>query len=184
LNEIADEVEWMRRIGDGDASAYRLLSDRHIQAILRYATRLLGERAEAEDVTQETFLRLWTTAATWQPNARVNTWLHRIAHNQCIDRIRRRRGDATETEIVDDQHQPSDLVMRRELATTVEQALLTLPERQRAAIVLVHYQGMTNPEAADVIGVGVEAVESLLSRGRTTLRTMLAALNEAQVTGT
>lgn len=182
MDEIADDLELMRRIGDGDANAYRVVSDRHMQAILRYATRLLGERAEAEDVTQETFLRLWTTAATWQPNARVNTWMHRIAHNLCIDRIRRRRGDPTETEIVDDQHQPSDLVMRRELATTVEQALSALPERQRAAVVLVHYQGMTNPEAADVIGVGVEALESLLSRGRTTLRTMLAALNESKVT--
>lgn len=170
----------MRRIGEGDANAYRALSERHMTALLRYATRLLGERTEAEDVTQEAFLRLWTTAATWKPDARVSTWLHRIAHNLCIDRIRRRRGNDTDTEIVDDQHQPSDLVMRRELALTVEQALLRLPERQRAAVVLVHYQGMTNPEAADVIGVGVEGVESLLARGRGGLRIMLAALDESK----
>jgi len=175
-----DDVDLMRRIGAGDATAYRLLSDRHTVGLLRYATRLLGERTEAEDVTQETFLKLWTTAAEWRPDARVNTWLHRIAHNLCIDRIRRRRGTNTETEIVDDEHQPSDLVMRREVATTVEAALLRLPERQRAAIVLTHYQGMGNPEAAEVLGVGVEAVESLLSRGRSALRSMLSALNESK----
>lgn len=170
----------MQRIGDGDAAAYRVLAERHTQAILRYATRLLHEPTEAEDVTQETFLKLWTSAASWKPDARVATWLHRIAHNQCIDRIRKRRGNDSEVDVIDDQNRPSDLVMRREVAATVEQALQQLPERQRAAIVLVHYQGMSNPEAAQVIGVGVEAVESLLSRGRRSLREMLAALDERQ----
>lgn len=180
MNDIEQDADLMRRIGDGDAAAYRLLAQRHTQGILRYATRLLHEPTEAEDVTQETFLKLWTTAATWKPDAKVNTWLHRIAHNLCIDRIRRRRGSPMDTEIADEDNQPSEIVMRRELATTVEQALSQLPERQRAAIALVHYQGMSNPEAAEVIGVGVEAVESLLSRARKSLREMLAALNESK----
>ncbi len=171
----------MRRVGQGDAGAYRMLSERHLQPILRYATRLLHDATEAEDVTQETFLKLWTGAATWKPDAKITTWLHRIAHNLCVDRLRQRRGGAEETELVDETQRPSDLMARKQTAQGVEQALSALPERQRAAIVLVHYQGMGNPEAAEVLGIGVEAVESLLSRGRRTLRERLSQLNAEDV---
>lgn len=167
----------MRRIGQGDAGAYRMLSERHLHAILRYATRLLHDATEGEDVTQETFLKLWTSADTWKPDAKLSTWLHRIAHNLSIDRLRRRRGGTDESELIDDTQRPSDLMARKQTAQNVEHALAQLPERQRAAIVLVHYQGMGNLEAAEVLGVGVEAVESLLSRARRSLRESLATLN-------
>lgn len=174
----------MTRVASGDAQAYRVLSERHLASILRYAARMLGDATEAEDVAQETFLRLWQEARRFEPrSAKPSTWLYRIAHNLCVDRLRRRRevgSDALDRKSGGDR--PSGLYDRKELATAVAAALTALPERQRAAVVLVHYEGMDNIEAAEVLGCGVEAVESLLARGRRTLRERLAELY-AQVKG-
>jgi RNA polymerase sigma-70 factor (ECF subfamily) len=137
---------------------------------------MLGDMAEAEDVAQECFLRLWRTAPKWRGEARVGTWLHRVAHNLCIDRLRRRRettgGEAPD--LPDTAAGPATQQQQAQVARAVEGAMARLPERQRAAIALVHYQEMGNIEAADIMGVSVEALESLLSRGRRALRQALA----------
>lgn len=172
-----DDAATLERIAQGDARAYRALSERHLGPILRYATRLLGDQTEAEDVAQETFLRLWQRAGAWEPRAKLSTWLHRIAHNLCVDRLRQRRGEdpaALERESTGDR--PSGLLRRKQVSAEVQAALNELPERQRAAVVLTHYQGMSNPEAAEVLEIGVDALESLLARGRRTLREQLAHL--------
>src|SRR5262249_11203932 len=154
----------------GDAAAFRELSRVHLGKIMNYAYRMLHDRAEAEDVAQETFLRLWKDAAQYEPKARVGTWLHRIAHNLCIDRLRKHRERPTDTaDEGPSSLEPGGLLDRKRTADAVMTALGELPERQRAAIALVHYQGLGNIEAAEVLGVGVEALESLLSRGRRTL---------------
>jgi RNA polymerase sigma-70 factor (ECF subfamily) len=171
---IDEEIEWMRRTAKGDAVAFRALADAHLSKIMNYAYRLLHDRSEAEDVAQETFLRLWKDAGRFEPKARVTTWLHRIAHNLCIDRLRGRREQPSET--LDEERtslEPGGLLDRKEVALEVEQALAELPERQRAAITLVHYQGLTNVEAAAVLEVNVDALESLLARGRRSLREKL-----------
>ena len=181
VTEAQHEIALMKRVGQGDARAYRELSERHLRSIVAYADRLLGQPAEAEDVAQETFLRLWKDAGRWQPRARLSTWLHRMAHNLCIDRLRKRR--ETSPEHLDRQSagdRPSTLLARKQIAQQVDAALHGLPERQRAAIQLVHYQGLTNIETAEVLDVGVEAVESLLSRARKTLRERLADLQDSQ----
>ena len=177
LMERSDEIELVRLAGSGDARAFRSLSDHFLPKILAYAQRLLGNAAEAEDVAQETFLRLWQNAAQWTPEARLATWLFRVAHNLAVDRVRRRRevGDA-ELERAAGEDRPSGLLERKEVAGTVERALLGLPERQRAAIALCHYEGLGNPEIAAVLEVSVEAVESLLARGRKALRERLLEL--------
>jgi RNA polymerase sigma-70 factor (ECF subfamily) len=180
LSTIPAEVELMRRTAKGDPAAFRILSDLHLSKIMNFAYRLLHDRAEAEDVAQETFLRLWKDAGRYEAKAKVTTWLHRIAHNLCIDRLRARR-ESTSPEAIDQARssvEPGGLLDRKETATAVERALARLPERQRAAIALVHYQGLGNQEAAEVLGIGVEAVESLLSRGRRALRGDLLALAE------
>jgi RNA polymerase sigma-70 factor, ECF subfamily len=177
VSDVEDEIELMRRTAKGDAAAFRTLSDVHLGKIMSFAYRLLHDRTEAEDVAQETFLRLWKDAARYEPRARVGTWLHRIAHNLCIDRLRKRRERPTEN--MDEERvsqEPGGLLDRKRVAGAVERALAALPERQRAAIALVHYQGLSNIEAAEVLGVGVEAVESLLARGRRSLREMLLDL--------
>ena len=175
--ERAEEIELMRLVGGGDARAFRSLSDHFLPKIVAYAQRLLGRPAEAEDVAQETFLRLWQHAARWSPDARLSTWLFRVAHNLAIDRLRARRevGPAA-LEAAAAPDRPSGLLQRKQLASAVEQALLALPERQRAAIALCHYEGLGNPEIAAVLEISVEAVESLLSRGRRALRETLSSV--------
>jgi RNA polymerase sigma-70 factor (ECF subfamily) len=172
--ERSDEIELVRLVGTGDARAFRSLSDHFLPKILAYAQRLLGNAAEAEDVAQETFLRLWQNAAQWSPEARLSTWLFRVAHNLAVDRVRKRRevgDDALERTAGEDR--PSSLLQRKETASAVERALLALPERQRAAIALCHYEGLGNPEIAAVLEVSIDAVESLLARGRRALRESL-----------
>lgn len=179
MDAFEEETRLMRLVGQGDAKAYRTLADKHVRSIVSYAYRLLGDRNEAEDIAQETFLRLWTGAWKWKPEARLTTWLHRVAHNLCIDALRKRRersSQPVESYPADDR--PSGLVERRRIARSVEDAVGELPERQRAAIMLVHYQGLTNVEAAEVLEVSVEALESLLARARGTLRERLAGLRD------
>jgi RNA polymerase sigma-70 factor, ECF subfamily len=174
VSNVEDEVEWMRRTAKGDASAFRSLADAHLVKIMNFAYRLLHDRTEAEDVAQETFLRLWKDAARYEPRARVTTWLHRIAHNLCVDRLRKRREQPTDSfDEGRSSAEPGLLLDRKRVALDVTNALAQLPERQRAAITLVHYQELTNIEAAEVLDVGVDALESLLARGRRSLREKL-----------
>jgi RNA polymerase sigma-70 factor, ECF subfamily len=176
---LPDDV-LIQRVAAGDPSAYRSLSERHLTAILRYCTRMLGDLAEAEDVTQETFLRLWQHAGRYEARGgKPTTWLYRIAHNLCIDRIRRRRpADDSALERQASSDRPSGLLLRKRVAVEVQAALAALPERQRAALVLCHYEGLTNPEAAAVLGCRLHALESLLARARGSLRLELARLHE------
>lgn len=162
-------------VAAGEPRACRVLVDAHLGRVTAFAWRMLGDAGEAEDVAQEAFLRLWRQAASWRADARVGTWLHRVAHNLCIDRLRRRRpmADTEPPDIMDPSGGPAADRQRTQVARTVEAALAGLPERQRAAIALVHYQELGNIEAADILGVSVEALESLLSRGRRGLRERL-----------
>src|SRR5579859_1124767 len=172
----------MRRTAKGDAVAFRALADLHLTKIMNYAYRILRNRTDAEDVAQETFLRLWKDAGRYEPKARVTTWLHRIAHNLCVDRLRGKREEPTDD--MDEQRasqEPGGLLDRKRVALEVGRALDALPERQRAAITLVHYQGLTNIEAAAVLDVKVDALESLLARARRSLKDKLEALERQEV---
>jgi RNA polymerase sigma-70 factor, ECF subfamily len=170
----------MRALGQGDVAAYRALSTAYLQRVVTYAQRLLGNSAEAEDVTQEVFLRLWQGARSWEANALVGTWLYRVTHNLCIDRLRRGdRYSEDEAEPGTDSHRPSQLLERRELAEAVQQAVEELPPRQRAALLLSHDEGLGNPEIAAILELGVEAVESLLARARRRLREVLVAYHRS-----
>lgn len=171
------DLPLVRRAGAGDQAACAALVDRHLPKVLALASRLLGDRAAAEDVAQETFLRVWQHAGQWRAGqARFTTWLHRVAVNLCQDHLRRRREAPLESAA--DSPSPAagpEAVLQREaVAARVEAALDALPERQRTALVLSHYQELGNVEAAEVMGVSVEALESLLARGRRRLRAILA----------
>lgn len=171
-----NDAELMPRVANGDSEAFRALADRHINRLLALATRLLGEPSEAEDVVQECFLRVWRHAGRWKPNAAVGTWMHRIAYNLCIDRIRSRR-PTVPIEPLDppSNERPVDQrIQDTDIARRVGLALAAMPERQRDAIVLVHYQELAARDAAMIMEISVEALESLLSRGRRGLRAALA----------
>lgn len=180
VEERHQHSEWMRQIAAGDVPAYRALCDRFLTPVVRFSQRLLGDATEAEDVAQETFLRVWKSADRYVPTAAVSTWIFRIAHNLCIDRLRRRKQTSDRISQLDSEDRPSLLLDRKEVASEVEQALSELPDRQRAALVLVHYEGQSQTEAAQVLEISVEALESLLARGRRTLRKRLASLQAAE----
>lgn len=169
------------RYGAGDATAARLLVERLAPRVLRLARRLLQDPAEAEDVTQDAMLRLWKIAPDWQPGgAMPSTWLHRVAVNLATDRLRRRRGVGLDTIEEPDDPAPSavDGLIEGDRRRALDEALALLPDRQRAAVVLRHLEGLTNPEIAAHLGIGVEAVESLTARGKRRLAQLLEGRRE------
>jgi len=173
--------ELIARVANGDRTAARAIMARHLPKILNLARRMLADRTESEDVAQEVFVRVWTHAARWRPGkAKFETWLHRVAINLCYDRLRRRPASALDDvpEMADDAPNPAAKLYETQLAAAVNEALQRLPGRQREAVVLCHYQGLTNIDAADIMGVSVEAIESLLSRGRRTLKKLLKPLSD------
>jgi len=174
--DIDDDL--VARIAKGDVRAARQLVDRASPRMLAVGRRMLGDASEAEDVAQEVFLRVWRHAGAWKPGgARFDTWMHRVAINLCYDRLRRHREIVTDAvpERVDESPSAFDVAHARDVAVRVDRAMMVLPERQRAAITLCHYQELSNIEAADILDVSVDALESLLARGRRTLRSQLAA---------
>jgi RNA polymerase sigma-70 factor (ECF subfamily) len=177
--EPADDpdLDLVRRAGAGDGPACAALVDRHLGRVVALAGRLLANRADAEDVAQEVFLRVWQQAARWRSGeARFSTWLHRVTLNLCHDRLRRRREAPLEAagDPPGGAAPPGADLQRNAVAARVQAALAQLPERQRDAILLCHYQELGNIDAAAVLGVSIEALESLLARGRRRLRELLA----------
>ncbi|MBP7003277.1 sigma-70 family RNA polymerase sigma factor [Amaricoccus sp.] len=179
-SEPLSDDELIRRYALGDAVAARMLVERHAPRLLARARRMLGDAAEAEDVTQEAMLRLWRGAAAWRPGeAGAGTWLYRVASNLCLDRLRRRRPTgALPDDAPDGRPAATAALARADRAAALDAALAELPERQRTAIVLRHIEERGNPEIAEALGVSVEAVESLLARGRRALTARLAPRRE------
>ena len=165
---------------NGDPDAARELAQRIVPRILGYATRILGDRTEAEDIAQEVMLRLWRAAPTWRAGeAQVSTWAYRVAMNLCTDRLRakkRRKADALDevAEPEDGSTPAVDGMIEADRQAALTAALADLPERQRQAVVLRHIEGLANPEIATILQVGVEAVESLIARGKRALTAALA----------
>ena len=173
----ADDEALLAAYAAGDAAAARLLTERHLPRVLALSVRMLGSRAEAEDVAQEAMLRLWRIAPDWEAGrAQIGTWLYRVASNLCTDRLRRRRGVALDevAEPVDESQMSADDVLHHEArATALQEALMRLPERQRQAVVLRHIEGLGNPEIAGIMEISTEAVESLTARGKRALQAEL-----------
>ncbi len=163
------------RTARGDKDAYALLVRRHLPRVLAVTRRMLGSEALAEEAAQEALLRLWTHAGSYEPEkARLTTWLTRITANICLDRLRKRSEEAW-PENFDVALPPSQEreFMDGQVAAKVNAALQTLPERQRLALILCHYEEMSMAEAAAVMETTPEAIELLLSRARRSLRRQL-----------
>ena len=176
--QLGDD-ELMRRIGNGDRQAFTILVGRHLARAVSTARRLVGSQFDAEEVAQEAFTRVWTHAADWRPaakgGAQFTTWLYRIVVNLCIDRRRRPGFDS-----IDERPEPVDAtpgalsgLEDAAVSKQVNAALAELPERQRAALTLCFYEGLSNAEAAEILSLSVGAIESLLVRARRTLRERL-----------
>lgn len=171
-----DQADLLARGAAGDSLAASALTDMIAPRILRYAARMLGDLAEAEDIVQDTMLRLWRMAPDWQSgHAQPSTWAYRVAANLCTDRLRRRRPMLPELPDLEDPSLSQDArLMQARRAEALGSALLRLPERQRQAVVLRHLEGLSNPEIAAILMIGVEAVESLTARGKRQLTALLA----------
>jgi len=174
--EATDEALY-ERVAGGDAQAYRTLVDRHAGPQARYARRLLGNADDAQEVVQEAFLRVWREAGRWQAGqARFSTWLYKVVTNLCIDRKRRWRVLFTDAppEETDDAPGADGQMMAAEQAAALQDCLQELAPRQKTAILLCYFEELSNREAAEIMGLTVEALESLLTRGRQRLRGLLA----------
>ncbi len=176
LGDLSDEA-LVALVADGDRAAYAELVARHLDRTVTIAMRVTGSRAEAEDVAQEAFLRLWRDAGRFRPEvSRFGTWFYRIAMNLCLDRRRRRPAAPLEAagDTADPAPDPEALIGDARQRTAVAQAVTALPERLRAAVTLTYDAGLSNAEAAAAMEIGVKALESLLVRARKTLRQSLA----------
>ena len=171
----------MQRVQQRDESAFSMLVQRHTQSIFGFIYRLCGDRSDAEDITQETFLRLWQRASQWTPNTvRFTTWIHQIARNLCIDQFRREQSQKRTSAYEDVEFADSTIESLEDDARrkAMRDAIRGLPERQRTAIVLCQVQGWAQQDAANVLDTSVDGVQALISRARRTLRGVLVKNHE------
>ena len=163
---------------NGDPSAAGVLARRHLPFVYKVAMRFLGNKADAEDVAQDAMMRLWKAAKSWRSGeAKLTTWLYTVTANLCRDRFRRKQGVSLDSidEPIDDSPSMESRIAGQDRATALRTAILELPARQQMAISLRHLEDLSNPEIATTMGISVEAVESLTSRGRKTLAQILMA---------
>lgn len=180
-DEADEDARLLARYAAGDPDAAVEIARRHLPRILGFARRMLADPAEAEDVAQDAMLRLWRAAPGWQAGqARLSTWLWKVVSNLCTDRLRRRRSIAIDAIAEPADPAPGALgaLLQAQRVAALEAALAQLPERQRQAVVLRHIEGLANPEIAEIMEIGVEAVESLTARGKRTLSGLLFGQRE------
>ncbi|MGR3511444.1 MAG: RNA polymerase sigma factor [Paracoccaceae bacterium] len=169
---------------NGDAASGHMLLHRLAPRLFGYATRVLGDRTEAEDVVQETMIRLWKIAPDWrQGEAQVATWAYRVTANLCTDQLRRRktRGAVDIDSVAEPEADLKSVVEQmteKDRADALDEALGALPDRQRQAVILRHIEGLSNPDIAEIMDIGVEAVESLTARGKRALKALLSGKKE------
>jgi RNA polymerase sigma-70 factor (ECF subfamily) len=163
----------MGLVAHGDQRAFRILMGRHMGLAIRVAQRIVGNAAEADDIGQDAFLRVWSRAASFDPNvARFTTWLYRVVVNLALDRVRM-PSPAPIDEAVDirsNDPEPVTLMIEDEERRTIAAGMAALPERQRVAIVLFHMEGLSGRDAAQSMNVTEKAFESLLVRARSALK--------------
>ncbi len=170
--------ELLVRIGQRDQQAGTELIRRHLAYVLHICTRKLTNRAEAEEAAQDVFASVWKNAGNWQSgNAKVTTWLYRIASNRCIDILRQRRATTNIDDIAepaDERANVEDMHMIAERNQLIRNALAALSPDQKQAIELVYYKEIKQREAAELMGLTLAALESILRRARTKLHQELA----------
>ena len=193
VNGDENDFELLKRFSAGDGEAFTSVVERWQKPLLNFIYRMIPERTEAEDIAQEVFLKVAAAAGSLGERAKFSTYLYRITYNLCIDRIRRRSvraanatvvsldeaaendsGEKLNRQVPDPSDLPADLLREREeTRTSVEKALSELPENQRAAIMLKVYEDRPYAEIAEILGVSVPSVESLLFRARQNLKNLL-----------
>lgn len=182
---VDPDLPLLAAVARGEAQACNLLVQRHLRKLHRVAMRMLGDSSEAQDVCQDVFLRAWQQAPRWQAGgAPFGSWMMRVALNLCRDLLRKRRDGPPldDLDLSSDEPRPDRLVEAEGVEVQVHEAIAALPIRQREALLLCHFEGLGNIEAAGLLEISVEALESLLGRARRSLRGSLAPLREPHAT--
>lgn len=184
-DESAIDHALMVRIGEGDHHAFRTLVERHQNAVIGTVAKMLGNPTEAEDISQQVFLRIWRNAKRYRPDAKFTTYLFTITRNLVFNETRRRgrKKEVSADEREENSHQliedspdrqPDSELLQSELQAAVDAAIAKLPETQRMAVVLRRYEQLSYEEIAVILKLSVSAVKSLLFRARTSLREALS----------
>jgi RNA polymerase sigma-70 factor (ECF subfamily) len=190
VDDKTSSEELMARIAEGDEEAFEILVTRHQTQVLNLIYPFLGDRTQAKDLAQEVFLRVWQAAKTYEAKAKFTTWIYRIATNLCFNELkaaRRRRWflfhrseesdeNAVEDTYSDGSPTAEDILLAKERSRQISEALQSLPDNQRMALVLKRYDGLSYQEIAEIIGCSVSAVESLLVRAKRTLQEKLKTI--------
>lgn len=177
------EFNQITKAASGDKSAQAALVREHMPVIYRVAYRILRDEAEAEDVTQETFLRAWKALSDWKPEAKFSTWACTVAVNLCRDRLRKSKPILMESppEKTDAALMPDQLLASKQAISRIEKHIASLPERQREALILSSLEGLGNKQAAAAMGITVHALEGLLGRARRRLKHVLIGKESEEV---
>ena len=180
------DIRLMEKVRGGDMDAFRELVEAHQHRVIGTVTRMLGDPNEAEDLSQQIFVRVWKSAPRWEPTAKFTTWLYTILRNLVFNECRRRSRHKTTsldaaTDDADHPQQfadgnvksPDTTLLDSEMQDAIERAIQELPEAQRMAVIMRRYQDVSYEEIGEVLELTVPAVKSLLFRARTELREKL-----------
>ena len=175
-----DDGALMEQVSRGDREAFATLVEQYAPALQRFAVRLLAQQSHSEEVVQETLTRAWLKAGDYDgERARLSTWLHQIAHNLCVDRLRRQEREVPLASALEStltaRETTEDVIETLDSQDRVARAIASLSERHRTALVLTYYQSLSNREVAEIMGVSLRALESLLARARQQIKTTLEA---------
>ena len=179
VQDISDE-SLMERVCGADHQAFAQLVERHSGLFYAAAFRMCHNQEDAEDIVQDAFLKLWNKPQVFDASkgAKFTTWFYRVVTNLAIDRMRRKKPQSGSDvlDLMEDKKPLADEELEtRDRQDVLEQAISRLPERQKAALNLCFYEGLSNKDAAEILGVGVKALESLLMRAKKALKEDLAA---------
>lgn len=175
-DSVDTDEHLMLRLAAGCDAALQILMRRHMRRSIRLAESIVRSAAEADDIAQEAFVRVWRNAASFDADrARFSTWLNRIVVNLAIDRTRRPEGEPIDNHMDIPASEASALarLLANEKMRAMETALARLPARQRVAIVLFHFEDLSGRDCAEAMGLTSKAFESLLCRARCMLKKSL-----------
>jgi RNA polymerase sigma-70 factor (ECF subfamily) len=180
------DLAWMAQVKQGDTDAFRQLIEAHQHRVIGTVAKMLGDEADAEDIAQQVFVRIWRSAPRYEPTAKFTTWLFKITRNLVFNELRRRKrhpafsfdrpSDEDERPIQAADHSskaPDRALLDEEMQTAIQEAIEQLPEVQRMAIVLRRYDDISYEEIGEILNLSVPAVKSVIFRARTELRERL-----------
>ena len=187
-DQIDPDAALMLRVREGDRDAFAALVDKYKQPVMNLVYRTLRDATEAEDLAQHVFLQVFKSAHRYEVAAKFSTWIFTIARNLCLNEIRRRSRHPADSmdggREGDEEHparqledarnfSPPDTLLQRELETKVDEAVNSLPEKQRTALLLCRQEDASYEDIAKVLGCSVSATKSLIHRARETLKEQL-----------